>query len=259
MFDGREFQVRAEKSIAKGDELFVSYIPNGANYEERSDQIKDWGFKCTCSLCLRGYIGPTGELGDRIKEILSNHKKWGQPEYEGQSPAIDAQNASRSIADIREAGFGNDSLEMLRLHHVVYDLQEWEKNTEEMLRTWLMVFLEIEPNQTHCQPRMKSLCALQTLAGLFDLEQLNKRNFDPYPDEVASLIPPLYQFVRGQIVKFLETFLGKESELTKWEHQKYMKDFEGSEEVPVEAFLEKLKELVAVLGVQSSLETVPMF
>ncbi|KAI8960211.1 SET domain-containing protein [Daldinia sp. FL1419] len=44
-------EVIAMRDIEPGEEITQSYVPLGLSYEERKEDLKNWGFTCTCSLC----------------------------------------------------------------------------------------------------------------------------------------------------------------------------------------------------------------
>ncbi|OTB15221.1 hypothetical protein K445DRAFT_366945 [Daldinia sp. EC12] len=44
-------EVIAMRNIEPGEEITQSYVPLGLSYEDRKEELKNWGFSCTCSLC----------------------------------------------------------------------------------------------------------------------------------------------------------------------------------------------------------------
>ncbi|KAI0886333.1 SET domain-containing protein [Annulohypoxylon maeteangense] len=44
-------EVIALRDIEPGDEITQSYVPLGLSYQDRTDDLKNWGFTCTCALC----------------------------------------------------------------------------------------------------------------------------------------------------------------------------------------------------------------
>ncbi|OTA98384.1 hypothetical protein M426DRAFT_34383, partial [Hypoxylon sp. CI-4A] len=44
-------EVIAMRDIEAGEEITQSYVPLGLSYEERQEDLENWGFTCTCSLC----------------------------------------------------------------------------------------------------------------------------------------------------------------------------------------------------------------
>ncbi|KAI2778045.1 SET domain-containing protein [Daldinia loculata] len=44
-------EVIAMRDIEPGEEITQSYVPLGLSYEERKEDLKNWGFTCTCLLC----------------------------------------------------------------------------------------------------------------------------------------------------------------------------------------------------------------
>ncbi|KAI0894337.1 SET domain-containing protein [Annulohypoxylon nitens] len=44
-------EVIAMRDIKPGEEITQSYVPLGLSYQDRTDDLKNWGFTCTCSLC----------------------------------------------------------------------------------------------------------------------------------------------------------------------------------------------------------------
>jgi hypothetical protein len=44
------------KEVGPGDELTISYIEEGLDNEERSEKLKDYGFTCTCALCVANTV-----------------------------------------------------------------------------------------------------------------------------------------------------------------------------------------------------------
>ncbi|OTA96847.1 hypothetical protein M434DRAFT_49351, partial [Hypoxylon sp. CO27-5] len=44
-------EVIAMRDIETGEEITQSYVPLGLSYEDRKEDLKNWGFSCACSLC----------------------------------------------------------------------------------------------------------------------------------------------------------------------------------------------------------------
>ncbi|KAI1409834.1 SET domain-containing protein [Hypoxylon sp. FL1857] len=44
-------EVIAMRDIEIGEEITQSYVPLGLSYEDRKEDLKNWGFSCSCSLC----------------------------------------------------------------------------------------------------------------------------------------------------------------------------------------------------------------
>ncbi|KAI1212021.1 SET domain-containing protein [Annulohypoxylon truncatum] len=44
-------EVIAMRDIEPGEEITQSYVPLGLSYQDRADDLNNWGFTCTCSLC----------------------------------------------------------------------------------------------------------------------------------------------------------------------------------------------------------------
>ncbi|KAI2464400.1 SET domain-containing protein [Annulohypoxylon bovei var. microspora] len=44
-------EVIAMRDIEPGEEITQSYVPLGLSYHDRTDDLQNWGFTCTCSLC----------------------------------------------------------------------------------------------------------------------------------------------------------------------------------------------------------------
>lgn len=42
----------AKQKIRKGEEISISYIDEESSFEERQKALQDYGFKCTCKLCI---------------------------------------------------------------------------------------------------------------------------------------------------------------------------------------------------------------
>ncbi|KAI1455486.1 SET domain-containing protein [Annulohypoxylon moriforme] len=47
-------EVIAMRDIEPGEEITQSYVPLGLSYQDRTDDLRNWGFTCTCSLCAAG-------------------------------------------------------------------------------------------------------------------------------------------------------------------------------------------------------------
>jgi SET domain len=74
--EGLELHVRALKNIPAGAELTVSYTLEyyNSDYQEQQRYLSvHRSFRCTCSICKLGQLGPTGQLRARIQKFIDPH------------------------------------------------------------------------------------------------------------------------------------------------------------------------------------------
>lgn len=76
IFNGRELQMRAVRDISAGEELTMSYITVSGSYNIRQESLfTGWGFKCVCTLCEMGQLGPKeGHLRTKLLAMLSQEQ-----------------------------------------------------------------------------------------------------------------------------------------------------------------------------------------
>jgi hypothetical protein len=73
-FNGRELQMRAVRDISAGEELTMSYITLSGSYNIRQESVlTGWGFKCVCTLCEMGQLGP--REGHLRTKLLAMHSQ----------------------------------------------------------------------------------------------------------------------------------------------------------------------------------------
>jgi hypothetical protein len=71
-FNGRELQMRAVRDISAGEEMTISYITISGSYNIRQESLlTGWGFKCVCTLCEMGQLGP--KEGHLRTKLLAMH------------------------------------------------------------------------------------------------------------------------------------------------------------------------------------------
>ena len=71
-FNGRELQMRAVRDISAGEEMTISYITISGSYNNRQESLlTGWGFKCLCTLCEMGQMGP--KEGHLRTKLLAMH------------------------------------------------------------------------------------------------------------------------------------------------------------------------------------------
>ncbi|KAI0010797.1 SET domain-containing protein [Xylariaceae sp. FL0662B] len=64
-------EIVAMQDIEAGDEIVQSYVPLGLSYNDRKEDLKNWGFDCTCSLCASSekQRALSDERRDRLQQI----------------------------------------------------------------------------------------------------------------------------------------------------------------------------------------------
>jgi hypothetical protein len=64
--------MRAVRDISAGEEMTISYITISGSYNIRQESLlTGWGFKCVCTLCEMGQLGP--KEGHLRTKLLAMH------------------------------------------------------------------------------------------------------------------------------------------------------------------------------------------
>jgi hypothetical protein len=127
MMNGQEVSVRTLKPIAKGEEIYISYIDTTNPYTRRQSELEArWFFACRCSKCQKGptlsqdtwAIEPDylSKKWDGIADAIATSKNWvpHPADYVGDSPneqriaalqsrAFEIYEEEQQIADASEA------------------------------------------------------------------------------------------------------------------------------------------------------------
>lgn len=71
---------RATRPIAKGEEIFLTYVPTNNLREKRREQLQDgWDFKCECPKCSEGEDRYTQSLIDARNAGLMYEPRKSEP------------------------------------------------------------------------------------------------------------------------------------------------------------------------------------
>ena len=101
-FNGRELQMRAVRDISAGEEMTISYITISGSYNiPQESLLTGWGFKCVCTLCEMGQLGP--KEGHLRTKLLAMH-------YQEQD-----SNNSMSLSNTPLRRPGSDLIQVLLL------------------------------------------------------------------------------------------------------------------------------------------------
>ena len=210
--EGRQFYVRAVKTIPSGEEITFCYSGQRGNEVKRKrEHLASWLFTCTCELCKKPPSGMQGPLRDGILALEEMFQFLHQP------TAIQLQVIEGCIAEMKKAGFGYGVYPMAQLHHHALKAYVGNGNTTEALRTALKLYYLIEPSQT---PVPFGWEIINTMYSLINIINLSYEVDCP----LKGAMPIIYFHLRFKLVADCEKWFGKDStiaihEKKVWEDQ----------------------------------------
>jgi hypothetical protein len=195
--------------ITAGEELTIPYTNSGFDFQQRNEQLlQHSGFKCSCSLCKQGHLGPSGELREMVLRIVDN----GIPNT---PPAL--KEIEAAVEKLMGSGFGLDRYPMRSFHLLLLGGYIKQRKYEQVLKACLTLYYFIEPSQTPPTSREERLETLHYMIQLFDWWQAD--NSSPTPVQMTK--QKLYFHLRHKFVRETETCYGPDSAVGKYERENF--------------------------------------
>jgi len=266
-FNGCEFQLRAVRDIAAGEELSISYIGITASYKSRQENVtKDWGFECSCLLCKQGPQEPIdGPLYDKLLEIQKFEKNTPacklftntcktQVPYLLRLGSAPIRTHQDFIDEVLRSGYHLGNYPIPQLYRQIYTATLKSGNNIDALKVYLKLYYEIEHvaiPPSFPDDRINSLKKVISLIRTVQLVESPLMN-----EDVKELLP----YIRGYLSKRLcietEKCFGFDTEIAKFEREQYQKIFSQSTDGygDRERYVKNVKELLNWAGVAEFLE-----
>ena len=205
VFSGNHLCVRATRDIEAGSEILLT-SPMYYDFQHRTTQINElWGTSCSCTLCRRGPLGPTGDLRQRIFDIAINDHS-----------VKDIATVKQLIEDVHASGFTYSSDLMRHLYAAALVAYTGHMETANALKTALAMYYLIEPNTT---PPSSEDLRIATLFHLIELSQPSPENtnISPIPLQLRELLRAAHMhWVYVQVIR-AEKMFGADDKMIKYE------------------------------------------
>lgn len=237
-FEGRELQVRAERDLKAGEELFISYIPRGHFYE-RMERLGHWGIKCVCELCKKGLIEPLGSLRGRLDKVICDQY------FHHKAANTRVEMCKQLVEELRKEGYGWGvwpmKLLIARLYHAARELSD----KKEMLKALLKIRYAVEAEQ---DPKAFLTGRVETMRLLTSV-MARIRDDVENQGKMGVLIGGVYAGMRQELLREIEGCYGSTSSLAKWERKRYLVEIGDGHEVDANEFRARLGCLLTWAGV----------
>lgn len=237
-FEGRELQVRAERDVQAGEEIFISYIPRGHFYE-RMERLGHWGIKCVCDLCKKGLIEPLGSLRGRLDKVICDqtfHRKAANTRIE---------MCKQLIEEVRKEGYGWGVWPMKLLFARFYQAARELGNKMEMLKALLKIRYAVEVEQDpkpFLTDRVETLRLLTSVMAQIQNDAENQ-------GKMGVLVGGVYVGMRQEMLREIEGCYGSTSLLARWERKRYLVEIGDGQDVNTDEFRCRLGCLLTWAGV----------
>lgn len=225
-FDGKAYILQANCAIPANTEITRRFSSWNDYEARRLEFMRKEKLDCKCTLCIRGNLGPTGDLRERMLSIhVDNYKPEVNEEKLKEQLSID----HRIIADLKTYGFGHDCPGLRRAYMSLFggqfDLDSRTKTQDYKgsLRLLLTVYYLIDPVACPApspEERIKVLHFLIVIAYVGE----NSRS------KVSEIVLTMRKFIyhwRSQLVYYSRQMGGPNTRIAKFHRNAFEEDLEN--------------------------------
>ncbi|TGO30561.1 hypothetical protein BPAE_0004g00160 [Botrytis paeoniae] len=249
-FDGTTYILQANCAIPANTEI-TRRFSSWNDYEgRRLEFMRKEKLDCKCALCIRGKLGPTGNLRERMLSVhVCNYKPGLDKELLKEQLTID----HKVIADLRSNGFGYDYPDLRRAYMSVFSGQfERDSRTRTQdykgsLRLLLTVYYLIDPVACPApspEERIKVLHFLTVIAYIGEDSR----------SKVSEIVLIMRKFIyhwRSQLVHYSRQMGGPNTRIATFHRNAFKEDLEAGD-IPIytdkDALVKELNAWFKLLG-----------
>ncbi|KAF7953634.1 uncharacterized protein EAE97_001033 [Botrytis byssoidea] len=230
-FDGKTYILQANRAIPANTEITRRFSSWNDYEARRLDFMRKEKLDCKCALCIRGDLGPTGDLRERMLSIhVDNYKPKVDKEKLKEQLSID----HRIIADLKTYGFGHDCPGLRRAYMSLFsgqfDLDSRTKTQDYKgsLRLLLTVYYLIDPAACPAplpEERIKVLHFLIVIAYIGEHSR----------SKVSKIVLTMRKFIyhwRSQLVHYSRQMGGPNTRIATFHRNSFEEDLEA-QNIPV--------------------------